>query len=48
MRERAVGVLGAGRHTVELSGGSSLGPGLYFIRLTQGTNERVARATLLN
>jgi hypothetical protein len=46
VRERAVGALGAGRHTVDLGGG--LRPGLYFVRLTQGANQRVARATMVD
>jgi hypothetical protein len=48
VRERAVGGLGAGRHFVDLSGGQRLAPGLYFLRLTQGANQRVARATLVD
>lgn len=42
--EREVGYLGAGRHTVDLVAGLRLTPGLYLVRLTQGTNSRVARA----
>jgi hypothetical protein len=48
VRERAVGSLGAGRHVVDLSGSQRLTPGLYFLRLTQGTSQRVARATLMD
>jgi hypothetical protein len=46
VRRQAVGTLGAGRHVVDL--GSGLKPGLYFIRLTQGGNQRVARATVID
>ena len=46
VRERAVGVLGAGYHAVDF--GQGLRPGLYFLRLTQGTHQRVARATLMD
>jgi hypothetical protein len=48
VRERAVGSLGAGRHVVDLSAGQRLKPGLYFLRLTQGASQRVARATLVD
>jgi DNA-binding beta-propeller fold protein YncE len=48
VRERAVGPLGAGRHVVDLSGSQRLTPGLYFLRLTQGAQQRVARATLVD
>jgi sugar lactone lactonase YvrE len=48
VRERAVGSLGAGRHVVDLSGSQRLTPGLYFLRLTQGASQRVARATLMD
>jgi len=48
VRERAIGSLGAGRHVVDLSGTQQLTPGLYFLRLTQGANQRVARATLMD
>jgi hypothetical protein len=46
VRDRAVGSLGAGRHVVDL--GDGLKPGLYFLRLTQGANQRVVRATLMD
>jgi len=45
VRQQAVGALGVGRHVVDLGG--ALTPGLYFVRLTQGANQRVARATLM-
>ena len=46
--ERTVGTLGAGRHSVELGEGRRLQPGLYFVRLTQGANQRIVRTTVLN
>jgi hypothetical protein len=46
VRERAVGMLGAGRHAVDF--GDGLKPGLYFLRLIQGASQRVARATLMD
>jgi hypothetical protein len=48
VRQQAVGVLGAGRHAVDLSLGQRLKAGLYFVRLSQGTSERVVRATAVN
>jgi len=42
----SVGALGAGRHVVDLSDG--LKPGLYFLRLTQGTRTLATRATLID
>jgi len=42
-----VGALGAGRHTVNLAEGHKVAPGLYWVRLTQGTNHRVTRAAVL-
>jgi hypothetical protein len=44
---REVGALGAGRHEVDLSGGTALAPGLYLVRLTQGTHHGVTRVTVL-
>jgi hypothetical protein len=46
--ERAVGALGAGRHAVDLAEGRRLPAGVYFVRLTQGKNSRVARLTVVN
>ena len=46
--ERTVGTLGAGRHSVDLTEGRRLKPGLYFVRLTQGANQRIVRTTLLD
>jgi len=45
---RAVGSLGAGRHAVDLAAGCRVPPGLYLLRLTQGTNTRVVRAAMLD
>lgn len=42
-----VGHLGPGAHTAALSPGGHVPPGLYFVRLRQGTDERVVRVTLL-
>jgi hypothetical protein len=44
---REVGSLGAGRHTVDLGADLRLPPGLYLVRLTQGTNTRVTRVAVL-
>jgi hypothetical protein len=46
--ERTVGALGAGRHSIDLGESQRLRPGLYFVRLTQGANQRIVRTTLLN
>ena len=48
VRERSVRSPGAGRHEVDLAEGAPVKPGLYFIRLTQGANRRVVRATVLD
>ena len=42
-----VGSLGAGRHALDLGEGLRLAPGLYLVRLTQGTNSRTAKVVLL-
>lgn len=44
---RDVGSLGPGRHGVEAGSGVRLHPGLYFIRLTQGSRSATARALVL-
>jgi hypothetical protein len=44
---REVGSLGAGRHTLDFGEGQHLAPGLYLVRLQQGTNTRVTRAAVL-
>ena len=44
---REVGSLGAGRHSLDLGAGQHLAPGLYLVRLTQGTNTRVTRVAVL-
>lgn len=48
VRTREVAVLGPGTHTVDLTGGGSIAPGLYFVRLTQGTDRRSVRLTVLD
>jgi hypothetical protein len=45
---REVGALGAGPHVVELSTGRAPPPGLYLVRLVQGTEVRMARVTVVN
>jgi hypothetical protein len=45
--EREVGSLGAGPHTLDLGQGTRLAPGLYLVRLTQGTNTRTLRVAVL-
>jgi hypothetical protein len=42
-----VGSLGAGRHSSNLGQGRRLAPGLYLIRLRQGTATRMARVAVL-
>ena len=42
-----VGSLGAGRHALDLGQDTHLAPGLYLVRLTQGTNVHVARVAVL-
>jgi sugar lactone lactonase YvrE len=43
---REVGALGPGQHAVSLSRGSSVPPGLYFVRLRQGAETRTVRVTV--
>lgn len=45
---REVGSLGAGRHALDLGEGRRLAPGLYWVRLQQGTDLRVARVVMLD
>jgi hypothetical protein len=47
MLAREVGPLGAGRHTVDLAQGRSVAPGLYWVRLIQGTNRLTKRVTVV-
>jgi hypothetical protein len=44
---RDVGPLGPGRHALDLAAGRQLAPGVYLVRLTQGTEVRVSRVVLL-
>jgi len=44
---REVGVLGIGRHQVDLASGARLKPGLYLVRLVQGPNSRTTRVAVL-
>jgi len=45
---RGVGALGAGPHAIDLSAGTRIRPGLYFVRLTQGANARTARVAVID
>ena len=42
-----VGTLGAGPHAVNLEGGRKLPPGMYLIRLLQGTSRKTTRAVII-
>jgi hypothetical protein len=42
-----VGSLGSGRHTVDLAEGTHLAPGLYLVRLAQGSSQRVVRVAVI-
>jgi hypothetical protein len=44
---RELGALGAGRHLVDLTGGTRLESGVYVVRLTQDTEVRSTRAVIL-
>jgi len=44
---REVGSLGAGRHALDLGEGRRLAPGLYLVRLTQGTSSRATKVMVL-
>jgi tripartite motif-containing protein 71 len=44
---RDVGAMGAGPHVVDLASGRTLAPGLYLVRLSQGTQARVARVVVI-
>lgn len=43
---RDLGVLGAGASVVDLAIGAGVGPGLYFVRVTQGRESRTVRVVL--
>ena len=45
---RDVGPLGVGRHAVDLATGQRLAPGIYHVRLTQGSRVQSARAVVLD
>ena len=47
VRAREVGSLGAGRHTVNLTEGRSVNAGVYWVRLTQGADQRTARVVVI-
>jgi hypothetical protein len=44
---REVGSLGAGRHSVDLAAGRAIAPGLYWVRLAQGAEQRVRRVAIV-
>jgi hypothetical protein len=46
-RRIATHEVGAGQHTLDLGAGQNLAPGLYLVRLTQGTNTRTTRVAVL-
>ena len=41
---RDVGALGAGTHAVDMTPRQALVPGMYWLRLTQGSGVRTAKA----
>ena len=43
-----VGALGAGRHVRTLAGCGQAGPGIYFVRLTQGASAQTIRVAVLD
>jgi hypothetical protein len=43
----AVGSLGAGRHMVSLAEGGRVAPGVYWVRLTQGANQRTTQVVVI-
>jgi hypothetical protein len=45
---RDVGSLGMGQHAVDISEGTRLIPGLYFVRLTQGADRCVRRVVVMH
>jgi len=47
VRSRDVGSMGTGRHTVNLSEGRSVAPGVYWVRLTQGANRKTMRVAVI-
>ena len=47
VRSREVGSLGVGRHTVNLSEGRRVAPGIYWIRLTHGASQRTTRVAVI-
>lgn len=47
VRAADVGVLGAGRHVVDFGSGAAIAPGLYFARLTRGSEMRIARVCVV-
>jgi len=46
--ERQVGSLGAGTHRLDLGGAREFAPGMYFLRLAQGSRSQTARVVIGN
>jgi hypothetical protein len=44
---RDVGGLGAGRHALDLAAGSNLAPGIYWVRLIQGSERRSTKIAMI-
>jgi hypothetical protein len=42
-----VGLLGAGRHTLDMGAGAHVAPGLYWLRLTQAAERRTIKAVVV-
>jgi len=47
VRSRDVGSMGTGRHTVNLSEGRAVAPGVYWVRLSQGANRKTMRVAVI-
>jgi len=45
--DREVGGLGVGRHVLRLDSGERIAPGVYWLRLRQGTQQALARAVVM-
>jgi len=45
---RDVGAMGVGRHAVDLANGGRIAPGVYMVRLTQGSSTRISRVAVLD
>ena len=47
VRTESVGALGPGSHTVRFSGAERIEPGIYWLRLRQGTDQKIMKAVVL-